>query len=86
MLNSTVTLSCSAVGSVPLNITWLLNGDPVASSDGVLILDSIQLGQFGTYTCTVSNALGMDQDQVNVLQAGRREFLHFIRTLYISHF
>ena len=73
LLDSSVTLTCSAVGSEPLNLTWTLNGETVDSSDGVLTLDNTQLGQFGTYVCTASNALGMDQGQMDIFQAGKTE-------------
>lgn len=56
-------------GDVPVNITWLLNGDPVRETQGITVakighkssglsIESVTSVHKGNYTCSVSNVAG----------------------------
>ena len=68
-----VTLQCSATGDTPFTYQWTMQGSTdVLNNDtsmGILQLLEIKESQFGTYICSVSNALGMDASNVTIEQA-----------------
>ena len=70
-----VTLNCSATGDTPLTYQWTMQGSSGIlnsdTSDGILELMDIQERQFGTYICTVSNALGVGVSNVTIEQASK---------------
>ena len=70
-----VTLTCSATGDTPLTYQWTMQGSThILNSDnstGTLELLNIAESQFGTYTCTVSNALGEGVSNVTIEQASK---------------
>ena len=70
-----VTLNCSATGDTPLTYQWTIQGSAdVINSDnstGTLELLNIAESQIGTYTCTVSNALGEGVSDVTIEQASK---------------
>ena len=73
LLNTTVTLTCIAVGSPPLNYTWSLNNMVVSTGGGVFTWPLLQTSQFGTYSCNVYNEFGEAEQQVTIEQAGKRK-------------
>ena len=70
-----VTLNCSATGDTPLTYQWTIQGNSdILNSDtssGILELMDIQESQFGTYICTVSNALGVGVSSTVIEQASK---------------
>ena len=70
-----VTLQCSATGDTPFTYQWTMQGSTdVLNNDttvGILQLPDIEESQFGTYICSVSNALGMDAISVTIEQASQ---------------
>ena len=68
-----VTLQCSATGDTPFTYQWTMQGSTeVLNSDtsmGRLKLLEIKESQFGTYICSVSNALGIGASNVTIEQA-----------------
>ena len=70
-----VTLKCSATGDTPLIYQWTIQGNSeILNSDtssGILELMDIQESQFGTYICTVSNALGVGVSNTVIEQASK---------------
>ncbi len=57
---SNVLFAVTATGSPPLAYRWFFNGQPIAgqTSDRLLLVD-VQSSQAGSYSATVSNALGI---------------------------
>ena len=70
-----VTLNCSATGDTPFTYQWTMQGSSDIlnsdTSDGILELMDIQESQFGTYICTVSNDLGVGENNVTIEQASK---------------
>ena len=68
-----VTLQCSATGDTPFTYQWTMQGSTeVLNNDttvGILQLPDIEENKFGTYMCSVTNALGMGASNVTVIQA-----------------
>jgi choice-of-anchor C domain-containing protein len=55
----TVSFSVGASGTVPLSYQWLFNDVPIDGANAsTLTLNDVQLSQSGSYSVTVSNALG----------------------------
>jgi hypothetical protein len=64
LAGQTVTLSTWAVGSVPLNFQWQLDGQPVlGATNTTLILTNVLPAQAGAYAVTVSNPVGTTTSQ-----------------------
>ena len=73
VLGSTVDLVCEAsIGDPPINFTW--TGPNVTAvnptdTDGTISI-TLSSGDNGTYTCTATNAVGMNTAVVEVVLAG----------------
>ncbi len=57
LAGSTVTFSVSANGTAPFNYFWRKNGNTI-STDSILALFNVQVGEAGTYSVIVSNRAG----------------------------
>ena len=76
VVNTTVDLVCNVTaGDLPINIVWERDGgseivfmgnDTTGGNTTIMIGD----GDYGTYTCTGSNRLGMGSDSIEVMRAG----------------
>ena len=70
-----VDLVCEATaGDTPISFTWTDDGGMDVSqgdTDGTISLTLSSAG-YGTYTCTATNAIGMDTSNVEVVQAGTK--------------
>jgi hypothetical protein len=67
-----VSVQCTvSKGDYPLNITWTLNGKPVAQDEGIginrvskrvstLSIDNVQRNHVGNYSCLASNSAATD--------------------------
>ncbi|MCX6941447.1 MAG: immunoglobulin domain-containing protein, partial [Verrucomicrobia bacterium] len=68
-VGSNVLFSVTATGSPPLAYRWFFNGQPLAgqTSDRLLLVD-VQSSQAGSYSATVSNALGVANSAPATLQ------------------
>ncbi|XP_065185937.1 tyrosine-protein phosphatase Lar-like [Sycon ciliatum] len=66
--------SCYGTGSLPMNVTWYKDGKLVWSCKGLGALlyfgRKFDFEDAGTYTCTMTNALGTDSRTVNVSFVG----------------
>lgn len=91
----TVSIQCTILkGDPPLNITWSLNGIPIASRDGITIMklkrfstlniDSVQDAHTGEYTCTARNKAGYASHSAVLNVNGISEIILFL--LCISGF
>jgi len=57
-VGSTVTLTCQAVGGLPIRYQWRRNGVNVAGATSpTLVLSNVTTARAGSYTCFVSNRL-----------------------------
>ena len=70
-----VTLTCNATGVPPLTYQWTMQGSTGSlnadNTTGILTLIDITMDNFGTYICTVSNALGSTASDVILEQASK---------------
>jgi len=68
-VGSNVLFAVTATGSPPLAYRWFFNGQPIAgqTSDRLLLVD-VQSAQAGSYSATVSNALGVANSAPATLQ------------------
>jgi uncharacterized delta-60 repeat protein len=68
-VGSNVLFSVTATGSPPLAYRWFFNGQPITgqTSDRLLLVD-VQSAQAGSYSATVSNALGVANSAPATLQ------------------
>ena len=70
-----VTLTCSATGDIPLSYQWTMqNSTAILSTDMTLELMNITEDQFGTYICSVTNALGEGTSNVTIERASEFVF------------
>lgn len=77
--SSNVTLSCHANGYPTPTVTWLLNGNPLASQGHITVDDStrsltlrnVKPDAGGEYSCTATNALGSDTLNTTLSIIGR---------------
>ena len=66
---SNVLLEVTATGSLPLAYRWLFNGQPLAGQTSErLLLTNVQSTEAGSYTVTVTNALGSATSTAATLQ------------------
>ena len=83
-----MTLTCSATGDTPLVYQWTMqDSDIILNSDnttGILMLTSITEAEFGTYVCTVSNALGMATSDIALEQGGIYNYIS-ISNSYVTY-
>ncbi|KAK2535403.1 Hmcn2 [Columba guinea] len=71
-------LECDAVGTPPPTVTWVKDGQPVASKDGLLLtqqgrrlrIPKVEVAHAGRYTCLVTNAMGQEQREFDVVVHG----------------
>jgi len=78
---SPLTLSCTSRGSPPDTFTWRKNSDPILQSTSITTLtytsslavfradysiNSVTTSDSGTYTCIVSNPIGIDNVTITV--------------------
>ena len=61
-LGSDLILNCSAESFLPITFNWRKDGIPIPDSNsGVLVIEQVQISDEGSYTCHVSNAVGIDK-------------------------
>ena len=61
-LGSDLILNCSAESSLPITFHWRKDGIPIPDSNsGILVIEQVQISDEGSYTCHVSNAVGVDK-------------------------
>ncbi|XP_039417870.1 hemicentin-2 [Corvus cornix cornix] len=76
-------LECEAMGTPPPWVTWVKDGQPVASGDGLLLTEQgrrlhisrAEVAHAGHYTCLVANAEGQEQREFDVLVHVPPEFI-----------
>jgi hypothetical protein len=64
-----VNISVAAGGSKPLSYTWKLNGSTIipGATNATLTINSAQFSDAGSYSCTISNSLGVTNTAPAVL-------------------
>ena len=80
-LEFNITLTCTSSGSPPDTFTWMKDGVPVTQSTDITAVDytstsavfsssytisNVSISDSGTYTCTVTNPIGSDNDTFTV--------------------
>ena len=56
---STVALSCNVTGTVPINLQWLLNSNPLPdATNAILNITNLQRSNIGLYSLTATNLFG----------------------------
>lgn len=68
-------------GSLPISVSWYLNGNKVTSSDKheitftdstcVLVVNSLVSADVGNYTCEASNVAGTDECNASLTVQGQ---------------
>ncbi len=76
VLGTMVDLVCEATaGDSPISFSWT-NGSGIAVSpddtDGNISVAFSSAGDYGKYTCTATNDIGMDTATVDVIQASKK--------------
>ena len=81
VLGSNITLTCTSSGSPPDTFTWMKDGVPVTQSTDIITvtytitmavfsssynISNISVSDNGTYTCTVTNPIGSDNNSFTV--------------------
>ena len=81
VLGSNITLTCTSSGSPPDTFTWMKDGVPVTQSADITIvtytntmavfsssytISNISISDNGTYTCTVTNPIGSDNNTFTI--------------------
>ena len=62
-VNESVTFTCISEGGPSNVFQWSLNGVDLPGESGTMLsITGVDAADGGTYTCTVSNAAGVDQD------------------------
>ncbi|XP_071981860.1 hemicentin-2 isoform X2 [Engystomops pustulosus] len=72
---SQVTLECQATGSLPMQLTWLKDGNPlpasrllrISSGGRILRISHVQASDAGVYTCLASSPAGTAEKSFTVL-------------------
>ncbi|XP_009950773.1 PREDICTED: LOW QUALITY PROTEIN: hemicentin-2, partial [Leptosomus discolor] len=76
-------LECEAVGTPPPTVTWVKDGQPVASGDGLLLtaqgrrlrISKAEVAHAGRYACLVAHAAGQEQREFDVAVHVPPEFI-----------
>ncbi len=75
VLGTMVDLVCEATaGDTPISFSWRDGGGMTVSlgdTDGTISVTFSSAGDYGTYTCTATNDIGMGTATVDVIQAGK---------------
>ena len=81
VLGSNITLTCTSSGSPPDTFTWIKDGVPVTQSTDITTvtytntmavfsssytISNVRVSDNGTYTCTVTNPIGSDNDDFTI--------------------
>ena len=81
VLGSSITLTCTSSGSPPDTFTWMKDGVPVIQSTNITTvtytntmavfsssytISNVSVSDNGTYTCTVTNPIGSDNDDFTI--------------------
>ena len=81
VLGSNITLTCASSGSPPDTFTWMKDGVPVTQSTDITtvtytntmavfsssyIISNVSISDNGTYTCTVTNPIGNDNNSFTI--------------------
>ena len=85
-VGATITFTCVSWGSPPDTFTWRKDNDPLmlpstsitalehtginAIFKANYIIDSVDLNNNGTYTCTVANPIGSDSANITIITIG----------------
>uniref|UniRef100_A0A8C8RXS5 Hemicentin 1 n=1 Tax=Pelusios castaneus TaxID=367368 RepID=A0A8C8RXS5_9SAUR len=74
LLDASINIECTAVGTPPPQINWLKNGLPLSVSSQIRLLSAgqilryifTQVSDVGVYTCVASNRAGVDNKHYNL--------------------
>ena len=81
VLGSNITLTCTSSGSPPDTFTWMKDGIPVTQSTDITTvtytntmavfrssytISNVSVNDNGTYTCTVTNPIGSDNNNFTI--------------------
>ena len=81
VLGSNITLTCTSSGSPPDTFTWMKDGVPVTQSTDITTvtynntmavfsssytISNVSVSDNGTYTCTVTNPIGSDNNNFTI--------------------
>ncbi|XP_067391212.1 hemicentin-1 isoform X2 [Emydura macquarii macquarii] len=74
LLDASINIECTAVGTPPPQINWLKNGLPLSISSQIRLLSAgqilrivrAQMSDVGVYTCVASNRAGVDNKHYNL--------------------
>ena len=84
-IGTSLTLSCTSRGSPPDTFTWMKDGVPITQSTSITtvtynstsavfrseyMIDNATTSDSGTYTCTVTNPIGSDNQTINLTVIG----------------
>ena len=90
VLGSNITLTCTSSGSPPDTFTWMKDGVPVTQSTDITTvthtntmavfsssytISNVSVSDNGTYTCTVTNPIGSDNNNFTI---NIRELLYLL--------
>ena len=86
VVGSSLTLSCTSQGSPPDTFTWRKDSGPIVQSTSITTvthtntsavfradysINSVTTNDSGTYTCTVTNPIGSDRENITVNVMGK---------------
>jgi len=89
-VGSPLILSCTSRGSPPDTFTWRKDNGPIIQSTSITTvthsntsavfcanysINSVTTSDSGTYTCTVTNPIGSDNETITVSVAGKSHLL-----------
>uniref|UniRef100_A0A663M826 Hemicentin 1 n=1 Tax=Athene cunicularia TaxID=194338 RepID=A0A663M826_ATHCN len=74
LLDTSLNIECTAIGTPPPQINWLKNGLPLSVSSQIRLLSAgqilrlarVQITDTGVYTCVASNRAGVDNKHYNL--------------------
>ena len=91
VVGKSLTLSCTSRGSPPDTFTWMKDGTVLDPQPNVTTLvhdtttanfqtnytiSNVTTRDSGTYACTVTNPIGSDSENINVIVAGELRLLY----------